>query len=99
MSKKITFVVAPGIPLTERMALQRHVQEAWKDDGYTVVTNYLVETVKLEPDEFLLLTAVGVPDIEVAALRSQIDKVHAREIPPILVVNYEVDLNVVSKSE
>jgi hypothetical protein len=95
MTKKLTFVVAPAIPLSERDALEKHFHEAFADPDYTVVTNYEVKVANLEPEEFLLIAAPNVPPNELFALRAKIDEALAGEIPPVIVVNYDIDLNVI----
>jgi len=89
--KKITFVVAPGIPMAEAIALQTHVDEAGTDPDYTVVTNYEVKTVEIDDEEFLLTYAEGVPVAEVLALRAKIDRIKQGGVPPVIVVNYELE--------
>ena len=91
MAKKITFVVAPTIPMSERIALQAHCDEAAADSDYTVITNYEVKTVELDPDKFLIVAAEGVATIEVVALRAQVDEIMNGRVPPVIVVNYEVE--------
>lgn len=95
--KKITFVVAPDIPNSEVSALQAHLDEAFQDPDYTLVTNYTIKTANLDPDQFLLIAANALPVSEVVALREKINEIRLGNRPPILAVNYDVDLNVVTR--
>ncbi len=39
-SYSVTLVTAPGIPTSERIALEQHVKEAVLDPDYAVILNY-----------------------------------------------------------
>jgi hypothetical protein len=99
MIRKFTFVVAPGVPLEETRALEAHIHEALADPDYTVITNYEAKVADLGPEEFLLLCADSVPCSEVMALRERIDKVKTGEAPAVIVVNYDLDVTAVKRTQ
>jgi hypothetical protein len=99
----VTLVIAPGIPMSERFALEQHVKEAVLDPDYAVILNY-----EARMDEFtvpeghkVLIQAPGVPALEIQSLRERFDKVRAAEKPEdrVLVCNYEVRIDVISPGE
>jgi hypothetical protein len=96
--RKITFIIAPTIPNSEREALEKHILEAGNDPDYTVVTNYEVKAVELGEDEFLLAAADGIPLAEVMLLRSKFDAIKAGGVPPVIVVNYEIDPLIIARA-
>lgn len=99
----VTLVVAPGIPTSERLALELHVKEAIQDPDYAVILNYeaKMEEFVIPEGSKILIQAPGVPVAEIHDLRARFDKVRAMEKPEdrVLVVNYEVRVDVISPNE
>lgn len=99
----VTLVIAPNIPTSERIALEKHVKEAVLDPDYSVIVNY-----EMQMEEFVIpegskvvIMAPNVPVSEIVRLREEFDKVRAAEKPEdrVLVCNYEVRIDVVSPDE
>jgi hypothetical protein len=99
----ITLVIAPGIPTSERQALEAHVREAVLDPEYTLILNYdaKIEEFVIPEGNKVLIVAPGIPASEVHDLRERFDKVRAGVKPEdrVLAVNYEVRVDVISLDE
>lgn len=99
----ITLVVAPGIPATERLALETHVRETVSDPNYTIVLNYeaMFFEVVIPEDSRVMLIAPGIPLAEIQALRSRFDAVREGKTPRdrVLVVNYDMRIDVLTPGE
>ena len=99
----VTLVIAPSIPTSERFALEKHVKEAILDPDYAVILNYeaTMEEFVIPEGSKVLIQAPGVPASEIHDLRERFDKVRAAEKPEdrVLVVNYEVRVDVISPDE
>ena len=99
----VTLVIAPHIPTSERLALEEHVKEAVLDPDYAVILNYeaTMEEFVIPEGHKVLIQAPGVPFSEIIELRKRFDKVRAAEKPEdrVLVVNYEVRIDVISPEE
>ena len=99
----VTLVIAPGIPTSERLALEKHVKEAVLDPDYTVILNYeaTMEEFVIPEGSKVLIQAPGVPVAEIQDLRERFDKVREAANPEdrVLVVNYEVRVDVISPEE
>ena len=99
----VTLVIAPSIPTTERLALEKHVKEAILDPDYSVIVNYdmQMEEFVIPDGSKVVIVAPDVPVAEIHRLREEFDKVRAAEKPEdrVLVVNYEVRIDVISPEE
>jgi hypothetical protein len=99
----ITLVTAPGIPGSERIALEAHVREAILDPDYTLVLNYeaVLEEVVIPEGSKVLVAAPGIPVSEVQVLRGMFDKARTATEPQdrLVVLNYEVRVEVSSPTE
>ena len=99
----VTLVIAPHIPTSERFALEAHVKEAVLDPDYAVILNYeaTMEEFVIPEGSKVLIQAPGIPVAEIHELRARFDKVRAAEKPEdrVLVVNYEVRIDVISPEE
>jgi hypothetical protein len=99
----VTLVIAPSIPTSERIALEAHVKEAILDPDYAVILNYeaTMEEFVIPEGSKVLIQAPGIPVAEIHELRARFDKVRAAENPEdrVLVVNYEVRIDVISPEE
>lgn len=92
MAKKFLLAVAPEIPTSERLALEKHLKEGLRDSEYTVITNYDLQVgiVKVRKGELVTVSAPGVPVAEVKDLRKRIRKaLDKKRIHPV-VCNYDV---------
>jgi len=96
--RKLTFVIAPGLPLPELRALKRHWREAKKDPSYTLVTNYdmMVDSITYTDKDFLRVTAPDIPTDEVTALQVRVDKARTKR-DAIIFVNYDLQFQLVPK--
>jgi hypothetical protein len=99
----VTLVIAPSIPTSERNALEAHVKEAVLDPDYAVILNYeaRMEEFTVPQGSKVLIQAPGIPPSEIDNLRKRFDVVRAAEKPEdrVLVVNYEVRIDVISPDE
>jgi hypothetical protein len=95
----ITLVQAPGIPASERTALEAHWREAELDSSYTVVTNYDVraDQITVTPGCKLLVQAPLIPTSEVRRLRKKVDKARnaKKQVDRLIVVNYHCRIDAV----
>lgn len=96
----ITLVQAPGIPASERTALEAHWREAILDSEHTVVTNYVcrIDQIALYPGTKLLVQAPDVPTSEVKRLRNRIDKARKakKQVDRVVVINYNCRIDAVT---
>ena len=95
---RITLVVAPGIPESEREALESHVRETVLDPDYTLVLNYdaVMDEVLIPEGSKVLIVANGIPVSDLAKLRERFNAARLAEKPQnrVIVVNYEVRIDV-----
>ena len=95
----ITLVMAPGIPESERKALEKHYKEAERDSEYIVVINYEARVDLVETPDYgkIFVTAPGIPADELISLTKRVHKArHAKKQEDRLVVcNYEVRIDTI----
>jgi len=73
----VTLVLAPEIPCSEVSALEKHYQEAIDDPNYSVIVNYDLYTKDAffnVDEEFVVLTAPGLPLEELRKFRKKFDR-------------------------
>lgn len=97
--RKLTFVIAPGIPLPELKALKRHWREAKADKLVSLITNYdmMVDSVTYTDASFLRVTAPDIPKKEVDALQLRVEKARTKR-EAIIFVNYDLQFQLLPKT-
>jgi hypothetical protein len=97
--RKLTFVIAPGLPVPGLKALKRHWHEAKKDPSYTLITNYdmMVDSIMYTDTDFLRVTAPDIPTDEVTALQVRVDKARTKK-DAIIFVNYDLQFELMPRS-
>ncbi len=95
----ITLVMAPGIPETERKALEKHYKEAERDPDYIVVINYEARVDLVETPEYakIFVTAPGIAADELASLSKRVHKARyaKKQEDRLVVCNYEVRIDTI----
>ena len=96
----ITLVQAPGIPESERKALEQHWKDAVLDPNYNVVLNYecRVALIDVRPGYNVLVQAPGLPTLEIRKLAKTVNKARKAKklVDRVIVTNYECRIDVVS---
>lgn len=96
----ITLVIAPGIPESERKALEKHYKEAERDPAYTVVLNYeaRVDLIEIPAKAKVFVVAPGIPASELMALSKKITKATKakKQEDRLVVVNYECRIDTIA---
>lgn len=95
----LTVVQAPGIPESERKALEAHWREAVLDPAYTVVLNYdcRVAVIDIRPGYRMLVQAPGVSPSELRKLRQKVEKAlkAKKVVDRTVVVNYDCRIDAI----
>ena len=97
--RDILFIIAPDIPYSEKMALDKRLREALDGTGgpmQIVAANYDIQcsNIQLGDGDALLVSAPDVPPSEIVILKAAINKALSGEEKFVL-VNYHVRLTVI----
>lgn len=95
----ITLLIAPGIPESERKALELLWKEVVLDPEYILVVNYELYAAQIElpKNSRMLIVAPDIPLKELDLLRKRVDVARSavNEEDRVVVCNYDCTINVV----